>query len=287
MLQDSWPYAVRGTAISCSEFRDYLRRLRDRFKLIDEEEVNDRLSQGDMGERTCWITFDDGYRDNLEFAAEIAASMDVRPTLFVTTRAISGEWWPPVDRWYAVGRAASSREASELYGLHPRASQARARYVLGNSKVRFVQSCGEDRDELLRRQRRELGVTSAECTFPRFLAEDELRQLSRAGWYIGPHGHEHRSLPDLSPAEATIEVCESVRAVRGLNLANPSRWYAYADGRYDRATAEWLRDVIQSEGYVGALTIDGGDVDPLRSRWTVPRFISDPTKTGTGPSAEL
>jgi peptidoglycan/xylan/chitin deacetylase (PgdA/CDA1 family) len=260
-----WPYIQRGTALTVSQFCERLVWLSERYSLIDETSVDQRGGQGSEP-AACWVTFDDGYRDNLSIAAPILREFGVRPTLFLTTRVLEPGWALPVDRWYAVLRAARQPVAASPPSL--------TRSVNCAAKRRFVVAPKAEQEVLLSSLARQLGVGEAESP-PDYLGVRDLKRLSELGWFVGPHGHEHQLLPTLSRIEAEQEVLRSIEVVQGLDV-RPSAWFAFADGAFDDRVTEMTRDVLKPRGFVGAVSVAGERATQGDSAWTLPRCIARP-----------
>jgi peptidoglycan/xylan/chitin deacetylase (PgdA/CDA1 family) len=89
-------------------FERVIRRLRrSRTDLISLDEVHRRLREGDFPRRFIAVTFDDGYRDNLEFAYPILKKYQVPFTIFVATSFADrvGELW-----WLALEAVVAQNE---------------------------------------------------------------------------------------------------------------------------------------------------------------------------------
>lgn len=274
---DQWPYFTRGTAMTVDDFRRHLIALSETHEFVDEREAMHILGSKETPRRACWITFDDGYLDNLLHAAPVLSELGIRPTLFMTTRALGGDWWPPVDHWYAWLRAAGHRkieviydDLTECWDLSSKSGRARA--VTGALKARYIEASDGERGVILQ------AISRAVCRempaqAPAFLGREELVELSSRGWFIGPHGHEHRLLTSTAPALLRTELLASHQALNMLSLAHRSRLFAYPDGRFDDVSTSLTRTTLAPLGYHGALTIDGRDVSRGDRPWMLPRHI--------------
>jgi peptidoglycan/xylan/chitin deacetylase (PgdA/CDA1 family) len=78
-------------------FERVIRRLRrSRAELVSMDEVHRRLTERDFSKRFVCITFDDGYRDTLEFAYPILKKYDVPFIVYIATSfadRIGELWW--------------------------------------------------------------------------------------------------------------------------------------------------------------------------------------------------
>ena len=84
LRDEQWPYFTRGTAMTVDAFTHYIDTLSREYEFVDEKEAHSLLTSAGSSRRACWVTFDDGYLDNLRFAAPVLARFGVRPTLFMT-----------------------------------------------------------------------------------------------------------------------------------------------------------------------------------------------------------
>lgn len=156
------------------------------------------------------MTFDDGYADNLEVAAPIAARYGIRPTLFVTTGILREGWRFPVDAWYAAIASATCRRGilsgfgAGNWAFDLARSADLARLIDGPEKRAYLTAPSS-------RQVRLLGLLcdtlegSTDRT-PRYLDATALRELEARGWYIGGHSRTHALLTEVSHPIQAAEI---------------------------------------------------------------------------------
>ncbi len=274
-----WPYFARGTAMTIEEFDDRLANLSRHYEIIDEVQVAKLLDGEASPIRACWVTFDDGYADVLDHAADVVAKYGVRPSIFMTTRVLDGDWWPPVDRWYsALCQTTQQMVRLSHNGISERwdlgTAEGRARAVVCELKSVYLESNAVQQAAIFKMLCDSLEVKEVVHDMPPFLTKGDLVELSSRGWYAGPHGHRHRLLPRLTPEQLEAEVMCSVDTLEGLPLQNRSSWFAYSDGRHDQSVRHQVSRLLSSRGYRGALTIGGRMATGKDSLWSTPRFIA-------------
>lgn len=111
---------------------------------------------------------------------------------------------------------------------------------------------------------------------------DVLRAVRREGADVQSHGHSHRDLTRLSPAEWTDELRRS-RAVLEDGLGEPVEHLAYAFGG---TSAEVRRDV-QAAGYRSAVTLAAGRWREGTDALAIPRQDLDLIGVRTARTARL
>jgi peptidoglycan/xylan/chitin deacetylase (PgdA/CDA1 family) len=87
--------AVDGLTCSSADFEAFCRFFAKHFRVLS---LSDQLAAGRALGGTLSITFDDGYRDNVEVAAPILRKLGLPATFFVTTGFIGSEVVPPWDQ---------------------------------------------------------------------------------------------------------------------------------------------------------------------------------------------
>lgn len=93
-----------GDGLTCSValFERYCRFFARYFHVVSLRELLGRLDRGKPLNRELAITFDDGYRDNYEYAAPLLQKWGLPATFFVTTRFIGSDFVPMWDRSNAI-----------------------------------------------------------------------------------------------------------------------------------------------------------------------------------------
>ena len=104
---------------------------------------------------------------------------------------------------------------------------------------------------------------------------DQIRAALGGGIEVGAHSCTHQSLPRLTDAELEREIVASRAMLRQATGVSP-QFFTYPFGHWDAR----VRDVVQSAGYLGGLTLDFGLNGRHEDRWAlrrvnVPAGISD------------
>jgi peptidoglycan/xylan/chitin deacetylase (PgdA/CDA1 family) len=214
-------------------FERVIRRLRrSRFDLISLDEMHRRLTTGDFPRRrfVC-VTFDDGYRDNFEFAYPVLKKYEVPFAMYVATSFADrlGElWWLALeaviaqnemigvrldggDRWFECRSVKDKREVFDhIYTW--------LRQVPTEAELRHVMR------ELSMRHRVDMPAFCADLC----MGWDELATLAADPLVtIGAHTVNHPILTKLDDKAARAElegsrsVIEAALGVRPAHLAYP------------------------------------------------------------------
>ncbi len=80
-------------------------------EIVSLDEAYRRLTEEDFSQRFVVLTFDDGYRDNLEFAYPVLKRQGAPFTIFVASRFADGTgdlWWVTLERTIAASRHLST-----------------------------------------------------------------------------------------------------------------------------------------------------------------------------------
>jgi carbamoyltransferase len=279
---------LKGTkSITPEEFDAQLRVLTQNFVCTTMGELMNPAA--DLPETVAVITFDDGFKDVVEFALPLLQRWRVPATIYCCSAPFIDRTVLNVHRVHLLQAKLGLerfRQAFEellasrppvaiqpsthpgLLGLYPYDDEATRRFKrLLNFDLPY-----HELDPVLR------------ILFERFIGQDEeigpklylsasdLRKCQDADLEIGVHGHSHRVLSRLSEDEQRVELGTCVDFLRqtcGLTESHASYPYGI-DGSWNEAT----KRVAASLGLASASTKVRAITKPsdLKARWELPRY---------------
>jgi peptidoglycan/xylan/chitin deacetylase (PgdA/CDA1 family) len=219
--------------------REMLAHLRaSGIEIIGLDELHRRLIERDFSRRFACFTFDDGYRDNRDFALPVMREFDAPFTIFVTTAFAEGQgllWWIALEQVLAK----ANRIEVEIGGVSTRleTTTTAAKGAAYRRLHRWLRGLPSEPD--LRREIGALcarhGVDQAAICSDLCMSWDELKRIDREPLItIGAHSLSHCNLARQSHEMAAREIAES-RARIEAALQRPVAHMAYPYG--DRAAA--------------------------------------------------
>jgi peptidoglycan/xylan/chitin deacetylase (PgdA/CDA1 family) len=241
---------------------EHLRTLDVDFVTMDE--VHARLSQRHFARRFACFTFDDGYRDNRDFALPVMREFDAPMNVYVASDFAEGTgrlWWVTLERVIA---GASSIEVpiggsmTRLDTSTPAAKQAAFDRLHG-----WLRTLPGDHDE-----QREIsalcarhGVDETAIARELCMSWDELKPFAAEALVtIGAHTVSHCNLARQSEATASFEIAASRERIENA-LQRPVLHFCYPYG--DRAAAGKREFALAgSAGFKTAVTTRPGMIFP-------------------------
>ncbi len=228
------PFAPNRLLGITPEFLDLtLRELDARgFEIIGLDAVPERLAAPDYGPPFAVLTFDDGYRDNVEHARPVLARHGAPWTLYVTSAfADQGGrlWWIELERAIAHLDRVQIRIGSRTLNLPARSPQEKA--LAFDAVYRDLRRGSEA--ELLDRIAglcRRAGFAPGRIASELCLSWPELRDLARdPSVTIGAHTASHPMLAKHAAEIAAQEIADG-RARIEAELGRPVRHLSYPVG---------------------------------------------------------
>jgi peptidoglycan/xylan/chitin deacetylase (PgdA/CDA1 family) len=209
---------------------------RQDFDIIPLAAVPDRLRLVRPARPFAVLTFDDGYRDNVEHAWPILRRYGAPWTIFVTTEFADGRghlWWLELEE--AIARLDQVVLSLEGQVLNLASRTPGQKQTAFNTVYRRLRAAPQERCQTVAADlTRQAGIASS------FAAElclgwDELQDLAREpDVTVGAHTVSHPILAKLDTTAAAREIGES-KMLLERRLGRPVRHFAYPFG--DRVSA--------------------------------------------------
>lgn len=268
------PWIAPRNRISPARFRRQMQYLASRRNVLSLSEAVGALREGrELPLRAVVITFDDGYRDNLEVAAPILAELGLPATIFVCTGYLESGKPQWADRLYAALSRTDKAEVSAAgLGSLPLGGRrsASAYDALTSSMIALPD---QERDAVLEDLERQLGVEqkAPRCT----LIWEEARSLRTTypAIELGAHTSSHADLSSLAPDAAVAEVRQSGCELEAATGERPAH-FSFPYSRASEAVIQRLPEL----GFQSAMVGVGGQPsrgDPMRLlRWEAPSSLS-------------
>lgn len=258
------------------DFLEYvIERVRERgIDIVTLDEAIERLGAPKKPKPFVVLTFDDAYRDNLEFALPILLRHEAPFTLYVPTAFVDGVgeiWWQAIEDIIARQEAVAFTENGEVEYVDtstvPKKKDAFSRLYWHLRKLpetqrravlaEFCNNYGYD----LEKQCREL-----------IMSWQELRLFAgEALCTIGAHTVHHYELAKLSAEDARQEIQQSVDVIQAQFGIRPSHFSYPLGGPLSCGPREF--EMARDLGFRTAVTTRPGGLYPhhLDSLTTLPR----------------
>jgi len=261
-----------------------LRWLKRAATIVDLTTALDTLAAGErLPRRAVAITFDDGYRDNLELAVPMLESLDVPATFFLAPRLLSRDvapWWEVLSRVLRTTRHQRATAGGETFELTDGQSRQRLFDLLkswdNDSRQSMVLELVESLDD---------DHAAPAWDHDLLLDWSGARQLVARGFAIGSHSLEHRILANERPDVQLADLRDSKHLLEeGLGVE--VRVLAYPNGRradFTRVT----EDAARQAGYDYAVTTIGGRNVTTTPRLELRRWVMYPERGVKGFGALL
>ena len=263
-----------GIVVSDSVFEMHMRVLRQHFNPISLDEFQAHLEQkAILPERSCLVTFDDGWLDNYEIAFPIIQKYKIPAVIFLPVNYISGDsmfWQEEIQMM--LSRMLSSDDEEQRAKLVKILESERTFREPTNADIRsYVVKLKSLSDTEINRVlgiiRNEFGSYDESPHYNRYLTWDQVLEMQAAGITFASHALSHRKLCGLSDAQCRNELAAS-RAFLEERLGHPVRAIAYPNGDYD----ERVIGEAKKTGYSMAFSTCCGFVQSSCNPLAIPRI---------------
>ena len=256
----------RHNILELDSFLSQLTFLKNKFFFIDSREVLVSDNGSFKRRRPVWLTFDDGYKDCINYVLPALLTLEARGTFYIPTEAIFERKLLDVNKIHIL--LSSSKTPKQIMNVCSEVfKELKLAEVVGQSFDDLFMKYGkanlwndaetEFLKKLLQRilpvqirnqlldQVFSTIVTRTESSWVDefYLSPDDVRTLVDCGMEVGSHGHSHLWLEDLSESQQLIDVEKSFRLLESNSASSESRTLCYPFGSYDETTLKILSDL--------------------------------------------
>lgn len=238
------------------------------FNVMPLAEAVRRSQSGDLPQRTVCITFDDGYRDNVDIALPMLRKYGLHATFFIATGYLGdGIMWNDQVIETVRRRETGDWDLSEFgLGVRPMSDVESRRQVMRELIAKLKHQTPVQRQQWA-------DTLAQQITEPMeriMMTRDEVRSLHDAGMAIGGHTVTHPILSLLDAPEARAELANGKQALEVLTDSE-IELFAFPNGKagadYESQHADLARDV----GFSAAFTTMWGHATDTSPKFELPR----------------
>jgi peptidoglycan/xylan/chitin deacetylase (PgdA/CDA1 family) len=262
-LEGSQLYLEPSIAVPPAVFERQIALLAHRYACISMDRLIEGLAGGrPLPRNAAVVTFDDGYRDNYDYAYPLLRRHRVPAMFYVATGCLDGgrPLWTSEVRCLVL-TARRPRAVLPALGLEVRLTTPEARReAIAALKARLVTLPRAEREAALDELRERVDGDTAVLDGA-MLTWAQVREMQRGGMDFGAHTVSHPRLPLAPPTEAAQEIVGSRAAleerlglaVRHFSYPNPGKGVHW-DGPVAQLVVEagFQTAVTSQSGYVHA-----------------------------------
>jgi len=272
---------VHGVEPQCSEllwrplrkqvdiqtFTDQLDVISQHHNWVDMQGAIEHLRGNGSVENPVLLTFDDGYRNNLDLALSVLEARNIRPLLFVTTGYLNNArtfWFDRFD--YAIqqiDRPWRLEVEGRRFTFNPEdrcAMQREYQALRRHAKLQgwhdqrfhdfFVEACYSIESHT----HKNLASLQARDPVSATITTDELRKVVERGVIdVGSHTIDHMRIDKLDPDSRAYQLTQSRLDLEAIT-GRPCRTFCYPNGDWDQAS----REAVSAAGYEASFSTEPG-----------------------------
>lgn len=220
--------------LSYDLFKSQLIKLKQHYEFATLDNLTGLLSNNSLEKPLLAITFDDGYKNNYEAAAEILDELRLPATFFISTGYIgTNKWmWTDLIEYSVMSTKQDTVKISELGIELSLATPGNKAWAISSIKSLLKTHDFYQTQSLVESLSRTL--LGADYVDPfddyQFMNWDNIKELSRAPFTIGAHTVNHPILTNVSQQIAEQEILNSRDDVIN-HIGTCSRVFCYPNGK--------------------------------------------------------
>lgn len=262
-------------------FENQIKWMLEIGEIVDIERILDFEKENDKP--LFSITFDDGWKDNYEYAFPILKKYGITATIFIVTSAVDTGRLPWVEEVLKKTHIAlKNNKKQEIIKFIKRR--------LGDSMLLLFNNIYELVDHYLE-YLKELSLTKREnCIYDYYtqigvdfepirdsiLTWDEILEMDKHGISFGSHTHTHAILQYCDEKTILNELLIS-KNILEEKLKKPIYIFCYPNARYNNSDA----NLLEKAGYKFGFRLHNLPLNKGYSRYFIPRILVNEKKCGT------
>jgi peptidoglycan/xylan/chitin deacetylase (PgdA/CDA1 family) len=261
---------------SCEAFSEQMDFVASRYHPVTLDDICAYLKgEAELPNRSIAVTFDDGFADNLEYAAPILARAGIPAAIYLAADYIGNQSQP----WYCRLRYAfavsSNRnwKASNDVVFDMSLPDQRWEAYLDSARI-CAQLCGHAQEEFVTQAETKLEVTP--FAIPVMLTWEGARELVRQGHIIGSHTLSHPNVAYLSEQNMKNELVFSKEVIE-KNTLTEIKHFSYPSPILEPHHSQETIAVAKLAGYQSAVTCDRGAIEQGDNCLSLRRIGAPPT----------
>lgn len=255
-MPQNLPYPIfPSTYVTPTTFRKHMEYLTRSCRIIALEELGRNLLEGkEIPEKTIAITFDNGWKDNYEFAFPILRTLKIPATVFLATSFIDTMnlfWTDKVIAAMLLLEKAGVK-FPDLPGVDPTLlpqgvpTTNNLAYSMTRifSVIEYLKkTTPEERSQCLAYLGLGLEQIGGLPTERVFLSWSEVQEMAKGGITFASNGHTHSRLKEMTRDQLQEDLRLSFWAIEQAGV-KPTRAYSFPEGEISKEG----RDVLAEEG---------------------------------------
>ena len=223
--------------------------------------------------KVATVVFDDGFKDNIEYAAPILAKYDCKASFYVVTNCIEHN----IPTWtYILEYRFLNTNVTELnlsFDFLPDTLQINRLTTL-EERIAYVQKLKPHLKKLSQENRslvlNQIDKTNSDVELPKIMMNwDDLLKLKSEGHYIGSHTQSHCMLGTMNNRSEILDELKQSALIIEKNLGHYPTTISYPVGSYN---SETIQLSIES-GYTAGLAVKQTIYNPtLHNSFEIPRI---------------
>lgn len=250
---DVKPFNSSGKHMHVSKFEHQMKILKSKHRVVDMTELESLIeSRGYLERDYVFVTFDDGYQNNLTVATDILAELELPATLFLSTGYIESAvhiWTDVLEDFFMLAPINLITEFLQL-SKPLIAFSSLNRVEQFNRVKKFLKGLPINlRDELLNQVPKNYDLDSQICDeMHSYLNWNQVREMKESGvWKFGSHTVSHNPLTKLCESLIRYEVSESFKHLLNENVISESLYFAYPEGQ-SQDQSDLTRQILAESG---------------------------------------
>jgi peptidoglycan/xylan/chitin deacetylase (PgdA/CDA1 family) len=274
-------FSINGRHLSVTQLEQHFAYLKKNFDVIPVQNLFEQKKCSYTGKPKVAITFDDGFKNNWQYALPLLEKYEIPASFYITTSCLKDRSFLTWADTLELLIRYTSQNRWEVGDFSAQKNE-RGSWVISNSNESIfdaLKKMGSERDVLIEQLKVKYNfqglVKKAQPAIVEMLSAEDLKQFASSPFVtIGSHTHRHYNLANIDPELAMVELTHSREQLEEI-LGRSVDTIAFPDGSYNNLVKKMSIDA----GYRYLLAVSYKENSDKNDLSILPRFTISNTTT--------
>ena len=249
--------------LEIKKFKKQINYIKKKYNVLSFSQINDYLKNKDFPKNSCWLTFDDGYKDHIKNVLPILIKNNLTASFFPTVTYNKKNKIMSTNKIqfllakgikedyildYIIKYISINKKKYKIKKFFYNEKKFKFKNQFDNIKISFIKNLLQNALPLKLRAKivdnlfyKNIKINEKKFANNLYMSEKDIQNLKKNNMHIGGHGFNHLKLGELNISEQTKEIKKTANFLNKIYGKKKEYVMCYPFGSYNKNTIKILK----------------------------------------------